>query len=185
MPAARLSRLRMYCRAAPLLLLPFLAACGPDRNEFAPACPKAELVPALSDAIAFAGPGPGHDLTDLVYQAGIANVRGKCQKGDGKNQLAVTVAVVVSVQRGPAMKGRDFDIPLFLAVTDDDQVRDKKVFPVHMTFPPNVDRLTVTSPDIEMTMPVSAEKSGLAYKIIAGFQLSPEQLAANRQARGR
>lgn len=167
--------------AVPGLLLPLLAACGPDRNAFAPVCPGAHLVPALADVTTFAGDGPTHDLTDLIYQARVTNVQGKCQQGESKNDLAVTVAVVISVQRGPAMKGRDFDIPLFLAVTEGTDIRDKKVFPVHMTFPPNVDRVVVTSPDIAMTIPVTAEKTGMAYDVIAGFQLNQDQLAASRQ----
>jgi hypothetical protein len=82
------------------------------------------------------------------------------------------------------MQGRDAEVPVFIAVTEGETVRDKKVFPLHLTFPPNVDRLTITSPDIDMDLPVSAEKSGAAYSIIAGFQLTPDELAANRQAGG-
>ncbi len=181
----RLSRLRWSPLAVPALLLPLLAACGPERNAFAPPCPSAHLVPALADVTAYKGAGPAHDLTDLVYQARVTNVQGKCQFGDSKSELAVTVAVVLAAQRGPSMQGRDFDIPLFIAVTEGADIRDKKVFPVHMTFPPNVDRVVVTSPDIAMSLPISAQKTGMAYDVIAGFQLTPDQLAANRQQSAR
>jgi hypothetical protein len=72
-------------------------------------------------------------------------------------------------------------VPVFLAVTQGDTVRDRKVFQVHIMFPPNVDRLTITSPDIDMDLPLSATVSGASYGVIAGFQLTPDELTANRR----
>jgi hypothetical protein len=170
-------RLR-YC--LPALLLP-LFGCGPARNQFAPVCPSARLVPALADVTRYAGPGPAHDLTDMELQARVIAVNGKCMASDDGFSLPATVTVSLSLQRGPAMKGRDADLPVFLAVVEGETVRDKNVFQVHVTFPPNVDRMTITSPEIDMNLPVSSEKSGAVYGIIAGFQLTPQELAANRQ----
>jgi hypothetical protein len=167
----------------PALLLP-LFGCGPGVNTFAPQCPTARLFPTLADLTRYAGPGPAHDLTDLVLQARVTAVNGKCQAGDDKAILPATVNVTISVQRGPAMQGREAEVPVFLAVTEGEDVRDKKVFPVHVIFPPNVDRLTLDSGDIALDLPVSANKSGAAYGIIAGFQLTPDELAANRKAGG-
>jgi hypothetical protein len=174
------SRLR-FC--LPALLLP-LFGCGPDRNAFAPACPTAKLVPALADVTRYAGPGPAHDLTDMVLQARVQAVNGKCEAGDDKALLPASVQVTLSIQRGPAMRGREADVPVFLAVTEGEAVRDKKVFQVHLNFPPNVDRLTITSPEIDLDLPVSPSKSGASYGVIVGFQLSPDELAANRRAGG-
>jgi hypothetical protein len=179
------SRLRLATRLCiPALLLP-LFGCGPGRNEFAPPCPVARLVPALADVTRYAGPGPTHDVTELVVQGRVVAVNGSCSAGDDKSTLPVKVKVSISIRRGPAMQGRDTDIPVFLAVAEGDTIRDKQVFPVHLTFPPNVEQLTVTSPEIDMDLPVSADKNGAAYGIIAGFQLTPDELAANREAASR
>lgn len=167
---------------APVMLLP-LFGCGPERNAFAPVCPSVHLIPALADLTRYAGPGPAHDLTDLVVQARVVAVNGSCEPGDDNDHLATKVKITLSLQRGPAMRGRDADIPVFLAVTEDETVRDKQVFPVHFNFPPNVDRITITSADIDMSIPVSAQKSGAAYGIVAGFQLNADELAANQRKR--
>ena len=42
----------------------------------------------------------------------------------------------------------------------------------------------MSSGDIDLDLPVSPAKSGAAYGVIAGFQLSPDELAVNRQAGG-
>jgi len=176
--------LRFGARLCVLVLMLPVLGCTPAANTFAPLCPTPRLIPALADVTRYGGPGPSHDVTDLILQARVVAVNGSCQAGDDNNQLAAKVQVSISIQRGPAMKGREADVPLFLAVTEGDTVRDKKVFPLHLAFPPNVDRLTITSPNIDLDLPVSADKSGAAYSIIAGFQLSPDELAANRQASG-
>lgn len=167
----------------PALLLT-LTGCGPERNAFAPVCPTPRLIPALADLTRYAGPGPTHDVTDLIVQARVVAVNGSCEAGDDKSRLPAKVQVSISLQRGPAMQGRETDVPVFLAVAEGDTVRDKKVFPLHLNFPPNVDRLTITSPEIDMDLPVSPDKSAAAYGIIAGFQLSPDELATNRQSGG-
>jgi hypothetical protein len=165
-------------------LLLALCGCGSGRNQFAPACPVARLVPELADLIRYATPGGGHDVTDLVLQARISDVQGSCEPTDQKTTLAASVQISVSVLRGPAMHGREADVPVFLAVVQGETVRDKRVFPVHIVFPPNVDRLTTTSSPIDMALPVGQGVTGSAYRIISGFQLSPDELAVNRQAHG-
>ncbi len=176
-----LPRVPVLCLLA--LSLP-LFGCGSGHGGFPPACPVARLVPELADLTRYATPGGVHDVTDLVLQARIVNVDGSCEATDQKTRIAATVQISVSVLRGPAMHGREADIPVFLAVTEGDTVRDKRVYPVHVVFPPNVDRLTSTSSPIEMELPVSSSVTGAAYKVISGFQLTPDELAVNRQAHG-
>jgi hypothetical protein len=172
------SRLRSVVLLCASILL---FGCGPDRNAFAPQCPTARLVPTLADVTRYAGPGPAHDVTDLILQARVTAVNGSCSAGNDSAVLPAKVQVTLLIQRGPAMPGRETDVPVFLAVTEGDTVRDKHVFTVHVAFPPNVDRLTITSPDIDLNLPVSADKSGASYGVIAGFQLTPEELESNRR----
>jgi hypothetical protein len=179
------TRLRFAVRlCVPALLLP-LFGCGPGKNEFAPLCPTARLIPALADVTRYAGPGPAHDVTELVLQGRVVAVNGSCTAGDDKSSVPAKVTVTISIRRGPAMRGREADVPVFLAVTEGDSVRDKKVFPLHVAFPQNVEQLTFTSPEIDLDLPVSASKSAAVYGIIAGFQLTPDELAANREAASR
>ena len=176
-------RLSRICLAA--MLVP-LFGCGPGRNEFAPLCPSAVLVPALADLTRFAPdhPGQGHDLTDLVVQARVIRVDGSCAATDSPTTLAAKVQISISVQRGPAMVGRETDVDVFVAVVQGDDVRDKQVLPVHLVFPPNVDRMNLTSQVVDLALPVGDGVNGAAYKVIAGFQLTPDELATNRLAKG-
>ncbi len=82
------------------------------------------------------------------------------------------------------MEGRETDVPVFLAVMDGDTILDKHVYLMHATFPSNVDRVTLGTGEIDMVLPVSPTKSGAAYTVLAGFQLTPDQLQRNRRNRG-
>jgi hypothetical protein len=178
-------KFRLSWLGLPAILLS-IAGCGPGRNEFAPACPAAALVPSLADLTRYASdhPGGGRDLTDLVVQARVIRIDGSCAAGDSAGTIDAKVQVSIAVQRGPAMSGREADVPVFVAVTKGDDVRDKQILPVHVVFPPNVDRLNLTSPVVDLILPVDASVTGAAYKVIAGFQLTPDELAANRRANG-
>ena len=187
--AARLPNLAWAPRAALLaVLLPLLADCGPSRNQFAPQCPGRAILSDAADLEIWrpsgtAGSAP--DLTDLILYGRIIGMQGTCKEGDRKNQLAVTVSVGVELTRGPAMPGREIDVPVFVAVTEGDTILDKRTYTMRATFPSNVDRVTLTPGEVNLVLPVSAGKSGVAYTILAGFQLTPEQMSQGRRIRGR
>jgi hypothetical protein len=146
------------------------------------ACPVASLVPTLADLTRFNG--NGRDLTDLVAQARIVQVNGSCSPGSA-GTLDASVAISITIQRGPGMNGRDVDVPVFVAVTRGEDVLDKQMLPVHITFPPNVDRVAMTSHPINLSLPVGDGVNGPSYRVIAGFQLTQEEVDANRQSRVR
>ena len=169
-------RLSTLCLLLPVLLL---AGCSSNKNAFAPACPRAAILADAADLLRYRD-GGGRDLTDLVLSARILGVSGDCKPGETSRQLATQMQVTFEVTRGPAMGQRDVDMMLFVAVSDQDQILDKKLFPVHVVFPSNVDTVRLTTEAVPMLMPISPEKSGAAYALTAGFQLTPEELDLNR-----
>jgi len=163
-----------------------LSSCGPQRNAFAPACPAPLLPLQLSDLTRYrAGAGAtGKDLSELELQGRLTAINGDCSAGS-KGQLNSTIQITMEMTRGPALAGRRAEVQVFVAVSADSTIIDKQTYPVLVEFPANLDRVTLTSPPIDITLPVTAERTGAAYDIIAGFQLSPDELAANRRRQGR
>jgi hypothetical protein len=169
-----------WLRAVPLLLIvPLLGSCGPGKDVFAPACPAPGLVKPLAELTRYR-PG-SQDLRDLVIRAQVVNIAGKCTQGESKNTVLVTVQVVADAARGPAMEGRTYDLPVFVALADAYGVRDKILFTLPFEFPPNVDTAHAVSREFEMELAVTPKISGAAYGLIAGFQLTPEELATYRR----
>jgi hypothetical protein len=167
-----------FLRAAPVLALA-VASCGPAQNQFAPACPVPGLVKPLSELTRYRS--ASQDLPDLVIRSRIVDIAGKCQEGDSRNTVVAFVQVVVDATRGPAMQGDAIALPVFVAITDADAIQDKKLFYLPVEFPPNVDTARAASPEIRMEIPVTTQKTAAAYGVIAGFQLTPEEVAAWRR----
>ena len=97
---------------------------------------------------------------------------------------AQPVQVGIELTRGPAAPGRRVEFAYFVAVLDGDAILDKQVFPLRAEFPANADRLRFAGDEVELRLPVRENKTAAAYRIEVGFQLTPEELAANR-SRGR
>ena len=174
--------MRLLPLSTPLLVLTAaLAGCGPDKNEFAPPCPRPSLVRGLEDLTRFRSDS-GKDLTDMVVQGRVVGLGGECKFVQrGKTPVEVSVAIGAEFQRGPAMQGRQTTVPLFIAVTEGGVVLDKQIMQLQVEFPSNVDSVAVTSQPIRMVLPSTAAKSPAAFGVVAGFQLTPAEVDANRQ----
>ena len=153
-------------------------AAGP---QFAPPCPQPVLIRPAEDLTTYNG--AGRDLTDMVLDGRITGLNGSCRLADKPGRLDVTVQVGMELARGPAARGRALDVPYFVAVTEREQILGKHTLQEHVVFPPNVDRVQVTTRPVGLQLPVSPQKSGAAYTVAVGFQLTPGELQQNR-ARG-
>ena len=157
-----------------------LAGCGAERGKFAPACPIPGKLRPTDQLTRSRGGSP--DARDLAIRARIVDVTGICKPGENdRTQVDVTVQVVADATRGPGLDSNSYDLPMFVAVTDATDVLDKRTFNVHLQFPPNVDTVRGFGPQVHMVLPITPTRSGAAYGIIGGFQLTPEEAAAGRR----
>ena len=161
----------------PVLLL---AGCGDDDpNAFPPVCAKVAI---LHDAADLTVDTPrGHDLTDLIVDGRITRLGGHCKAGKDNATLDTDVVVSMDLTRGPALKTASTTVPWFVAVARGEQILDKHVFNLPVTFPPNTDGVSVTTDPVLLHLPTTHGLSGQSYHIIVGFQVTPDELALNRQ----
>jgi hypothetical protein len=164
-------------------LLTLLGGCGPGKDEFPPVCPRASLLWQAADLDRYRDESAAstQDIRDMILSGRVTAIPAKCEAGDKASQLAADVGITVQLTRGPAMQGRATNVQYFLAVTENGNILDKQVYQSAVVFPPNVDQVTLTSPSVHMVFPISPTKSGAAYTVLAGFQLTPEELAYNRR----
>lgn len=178
--SGRLVSRRLWAGAS-LLLLTGLAACGGENaaQQAGLRCPQI-VIPqeaAIYDVVRNNSTNP----KDVLVEARITNTRGGCSYAD--KSVTMDVNVEFTAWRGPAAwLEKDVPAQYFVAVTDaQDRILNKAVFDVKIPVP----KLQVTPRDtiqepLEQVIPVSSPKDGGAYKVMIGFQLSPQQLEFNK-----
>ncbi len=155
-----------------------VAACGDTPDKFPPACPRPAILGDAGDLQRFRG--PGRDFLDTSLQGRITSLNGSCTQ-DGSRAVIATVNVGIELTRGPAATGRTAEVAFFVAVSQADRVLDKQVYTLQAAFPENTDRLRLTGDSIDLRLPVNATMKADTYQVTAGFQLTPEELEANRR----
>jgi hypothetical protein len=161
----------------------FTAGCASDKDK-APACPDVAVVTDASTVTRFA-PGPGRDLLDVDLQAEIADLVTACkdkEKRDGRPVAKVAVAPVVVVSRGPANQNRTPRVQYFVSVVDGDQrILQKQIYDLAVDFTENRTRVVIRDDDPPIVVDIP-NASGVArgYRILVGFQLTPDELTYNR-----
>ena len=174
-------------RAAAILLLAVAACTVFQEEEPPPSCPRISILGDAATLTKFR-PGPGRDLTDVLYEGVVSGVTGSCAyANDGKRAnraLSMKVALVIEAARGPANRDGRAAFPYFVGITDSSRnVLNKQRFNVTAVFPGNRARLVVTDNPVALEIPVKAGQSGQDFEIFVGFQLSRAELEYNRRAR--
>ncbi len=178
MNTLRIARLLCFVLAAPLVL----SGCDSMsrlKGKVAPPCPPVYI---MSDAakITKYRSGGGRDLTDVEMEGEVVAFKGGCVYDDKGGEVSLQLGF--ELRRGPAAKGRTLDVTYFVAVPKFYPAPEAKgVFTFPVTFPDTADRIRVTDEEVTMRLPVRTKELIDNYEIYIGFQLSSEELEANRR----
>ena len=94
--------------------------------------------------------------------------------------LDVDEGLVAAVLRG---RGERFEVPLGVALARGETILGKQVVPLHAEIPPNTNRVRLTGDEVEVRVPNTGTEGAAAYRILIGFELTPQELATNRRRR--
>jgi hypothetical protein len=146
------------------------------------ACPQA-VIPADSAKITRFRDGPGRDMTDVVSEGEILDILVQCKYD--KKSVNVDLQVALGSTRGPADRSKVTEYDYFVAVVDPEQnILTKEPFRVRFEFKDNQTKLGSIE-ELEPRLPLKDVMKGPDYQILIGFQLTPEELAWNRDQRAR
>jgi len=166
--------------ALAVLALLAVAGCENDPDEKAPACPVALTRPDASSLTRY--DGRGTDLTNLVLNVRLTDVKGFCRGQLGHKVITAHAHAQFLLTRGPAATSRSTDLQYNVAVVKQGTILEAKPYVQTVTFPPNVDSVQVTGQEINFQFNTERGLTGPSYEIYFVLQLTPEELAANQLA---
>jgi hypothetical protein len=173
-----------------LFLLPFLAlalsSCSTMNDSWdsvfgggseplgkTSACPQVAVIRDLS---VYQNPAAA-DETTLIYSARMGNVRGNCSVDE--NGLTVNATAELVALRGINGTSGNVTLPFFVSVLDaKENVISKKSFDVNVSFD-NSERQSRVSIPLKPRINLVPGQDGSTYRVLAGFELSADQVDAN------
>lgn len=159
-----------------IVLLPLLAACASSPKD-AQTCPSVAVVRDLHQFADF-GRAEKPTRTEFVAAARLDGVRGDCGSEDKK--IIANIDIAMRAFRGPRLGGDRAEFPYFVAVLDrDDHVVAKQNLSVTFSLTQE-DKMVEKTEAVRVAIPNPAGRDGGYWRVLVGFQLSPEQLAFNR-----
>jgi len=167
-----------------LAALVLLAGCGGrgdimSQRPQAP-CPRVALLAEAVDLTRHrAGTRP--DIATVEVDARMTGFQARCDYAPRDAGLDVTLVVAVAAERGPT-GGRVADLPWLIAVTDgtEGEVLSRGTDTLRVAFDGDSRRAEARSEQMMVRIPGDARRAA-ERSILVGFQLTPEQLAANRR----
>lgn len=165
-------------RLAAIALATLAAGCGLfSRSEKEPACPTAQIVAETASVTKFAE-GVSRDPSAIAFEGRLEGIEAKCRYD--KTGVTVDLKLQVNASRGPSDRSRRVDLDYFVAVMDPEgNIRAKEQFAAPFQFADERGRLTRIE-ELQQRIPLADRTRGAGYQILAGFQLSPDELTYNR-----
>ena len=169
-----------------------LMACeaSGDLNPFygpkvvVPACPTVKLLRDADKVTAYR-PGPGRDITDILYEAKLAGFSGECEYvGDGGtfHEVVVSVRAKFDLVRGPADATRMAELKYFVAIPEFFPAPEgKRQFVRRVRFPTGRNNITINDDFVEIRIPLTKDRKGPGSRVYIGFHLTQDQLNLNRR----
>lgn len=155
-----------------------VSACGIFTKKKQPPCPRVSVLKDAQRLVTFK-PGGGNDLSAMLNEVRLVAVRAKCSYR--RDEVEVDMALTINARRGPADTTRKAPARYFVAIMDPSgRVIAKRVFDVTLTFPVNIDSGGLTD-NLVQRIPIPKGQSAASYTIIAGLQMTAEELKMSRR----
>ena len=160
-----------------------LGGCGMFNRRPVPPCPPV-LVVGDANTLTVYREGPGRDVTDVMFNARIADFQGGCEWNRARTEVDIELRVLFDVERGPANRDRKAQYRYFVAIPAFHPAPEgKQIFGSEVTFPENVSRMRLGD-TVRLSIPIPTSKRPDEYPVYIGFQLTPEKVEQNRRRSG-
>lgn len=145
-------------------------------------CPRAFAIYDAARIVEFRG--EAQNFASVGFTGQITKVKSLCRYV-GDNPITGSVDITFELGRGPAATQSEAVYKYWVAITRKNiAVIDKQTFPLQVTFPAGVDRLTVTKTIDDYSISrVNDTTSGENFEIIVGFEVTEDQRTFNAEGR--
>jgi hypothetical protein len=156
---------------------------GADANTpNAGPCPMLGVLYDSSRLVEFKG--EGERFQNVAFTGEMRGVRGLCRY-TGSNPIELSLDIDMAFGKGPAADANSRVYRYWVAVTRANMAPiEKQYFDVRVEFPRGADRMAGSERIEKIVIPRANDTiSGANFEILVGFELTPQQLAFNRDGK--
>jgi hypothetical protein len=142
-------------------------------------CPVPAIL-ADTQSVTFFRPGTAPDMANELYTVSLINAQGDCTYNTRQNLVKASLDLTFRATRAPQATAATYTVPYFVAVTENARIFNKRLLHLKFTFAPGASTATISQSPDDIELHVSNGKLPWNYEELAGFQMSPEQIAYAR-----
>ncbi len=161
--------------ALPILLLA-LAGC----SQKIVVCPIPAIL-ADTSSITVMRPGTAPDLANELYTVTMTNAEADCVYNQSTAVVRASMDLSFHASRAPSRDGATYSVPYFVVVHENSKIFAKRLYILRLSFAPGAATADIKQSPDDTSIKISNGKLPWNYQLLAGFQLTPEQMAYNKK----
>ncbi len=156
---------------------------GKSEVLLASPCPRIEIIDDLSSLSDFSTP-KNTDQSQLISRVDLSSAKSTCKLASKSAIIDLKLMFKGTLGDKGRIKSSDkpfFSYPFFIAVTSPSgEIMGKEIFAASLTYGANENEHTYFE-NLRQIIPIKSKNTAKYYKILVGFQVTPDQLAYNRE----
>jgi hypothetical protein len=163
----------------PVLLLALLALAGCNTSKVNN-CPVAVILADASQVTVFR-PGAPQDLAGEAYRVALVGISTSCSINRKTGETDSSYRVNFRATRAPSADAAHYTVPYFVAVTQGDELIEKRILQVSFDFAAGDSIATFSESPDDFDIHVANGHQPFEYQLMAGFQMTPAQVDYNKK----
>ena len=142
-------------------------------------CPIPAIL-ADTNTITVMRPGAAADLANELFTVTLTNAQGDCVFNQSTGVARASMDLSFHATRAPSRDAATYSVPYFVVVHENARIFAKRLYTLRFTFAPGAAVADITQSPEDVSIKISNGKLPWNYQMLAGFQLTPEQMEYNK-----
>lgn len=162
------------------LLLPLAIAALAGCSQKIVVCPVPAIL-ADTSTVTVMRPGTKPDLANELYTVTMTNAEADCVYNQSTQVVRASMDLSFHATRAPSRDPATYTVPYFVVVHENAKIFAKRLYSLRFTFAPGAATADIKQAPQDTQIKISNGKLPWNYQLLAGFQLTQEQIAYNKQ----
>ena len=163
----------------PVFLMALLALSGCNTDKVSN-CPVGVILADASQVTIFR-PGAPQDLAGEAYRVALVDISTDCSINKKTGETKSSYRVNFRATRAPSAEAAHYTVPYFVAVTQGEDLIEKRILQVSFDFRAGDSVATFSESPDDFDIHVPNGHLPIEYEIMAGFQMTPAGIEYNKK----